>query len=831
MAPIVGWESFKYASPVPSSLSSYRRKRDFSVTPEPRGGAGPAVGSSRFVVHKHAATADHYDLRLEIDGVLKSWAVPKGPSLNPDDKRLAVQTEDHPLDYLDFEGVIPEGEYGGGPMIVWDTGTWAPMDDVDKSLKSGAFKFRLAGEKLKGGWMLARLKGRPGEGKVNWLLFKEHDPAADPETDILVTRPESVKSGRRIEELVEPEKPKARAMPLRPGALKGAVRAPLPDRVEPQLASPAGSPPHGGDWLHEIKFDGYRTMARIDNGGVELITRSGLDWTRRYGDLWTAFARLPCRTAMLDGEVVALDDKGISRFGALQEALATGETSQLVYYAFDLVHLDGYDLTGVELVKRKQLLARLLGGHTGGRSAIQLSDDVTGEGQALYDRATELGLEGVVSKRADAKYLSGRSPSWIKAKALKSGDFLIAGYTASEAAGGLGALALGEWVDGELHYRGKVGTGFDAEALRILLERLQALVGGGEKLDGAPKDIIWVRPVLTAHIHYGNLTTDGMLRHAVFKGLREAELSAGAPHERKRLISDADLAQVWVTNPTRRMFGKSGPTKLDIAVYYALVGDFMLPHILGRPVSLVRCPTMKPADCFFQRHPFKGMPPSVASFEMKTSEDEDRNYIAVEDAKAYLALAQFGVVEFHAWGSLMAAPEKADRVIFDLDPGEGIAWREVVEAAVHIRGELEAMGLVPFVKTSGGRGVHVVVPIRPKLGWKQVHEATGAIAAKLAATAPDTFTTTMGKDNRRRRIFIDFHRNARGATAAAPYTLRARTNLPASTPLSWPDLESIDSPDDLNYSSLPGLLTTAGDPWADINQSARDLPAQLRPRK
>ena len=815
---------------VPASLSTYRRKRDFGVTPEPRGGQGTPAAGNRFVVHKHAATADHYDLRLEVDGVLKSWAVPKGPSLDPDEKRLAVETEDHPLDYIDFEGVIPEGEYGGGPMIVWDTGTWAPMDDIGKSLKSGAFKFRLAGEKLKGGWMLARLKPKPGESRVNWLLFKEHDPAADPATDILLTRPESVKTGRRIEELVEPPAAPKKSAP-RLASLKGAAKGPLPARVEPQLATAAAAPPRGTDWLHEIKFDGYRTVARLEHGTVELITRSGLDWTKRYGELGAAFAALPCKSAIIDGEIVVLDDQGISRFGALQEALAAGRTERLVYYAFDLVYLDGYDLSGVGLAKRKALLARLLEGHAGGHAALQLSDHVEGEGQALYDRAAELGLEGIVSKRADARYVAGRSQSWIKAKALQSGDFVIAGYTTSAAAGGLGALALGEWVDGELVYRGKVGTGFDAEALRMLLGRLAVLAGEGEKLEGAPRDIVWVRPVLTAHIHYGNLTGDGLLRHAVYKGLREAELSAGPAVERERLISDADLAQIWVTNPTRRMFGKSGPTKLDIAVYYALVGDFMLPHILGRPVSLVRCPTMKPADCFFQRHPFKGMPPTVASFEMKTSEDEDRNYIAVADARAYLALAQFGVVEFHAWGSLMAQPEKADRVIFDLDPGEGIAWREVVEAAVHIRGELAALGLVPFVKTSGGRGVHVVVPVRPRLGWKQVHEITGGIAGRLAATAPDTFTTTMGKDNRKRKIFIDFHRNARGATAAAPYSLRARTHLPASTPLTWEDLESIDSPEDLNYSSLPQLLTTSGDPWAAINQSARDLPAQLRSPK
>jgi DNA ligase D len=568
----------------------------------------------------------------------------------------------------------------------------------------------------------------------------------------------------------------------------------------------------------------------VAGGKVALITRSGLDWTKRYGGLGAAFAALPCTSALIDGEIVALDDKGISRFAMLQDALGTGRTENLVYYAFDLVHLDGYDLSAVPLADRKRALQQLLGAPDG-RSAIQYSDHVEGDGRPLYERAAELGLEGIVSKRANASYHPGRSTTWIKSKALRSGDFVIAGYVPSAAAGGLGALALGEWVEGELHYRGKVGTGFDAGASDMLLGRLEGLAGEGEPLAGGPKDAIWVRPVLSARIHYGNVTTDGMLRHPVYKGLREAALSAGPAARRRRLISDADLATIWVTNPTRRMFGKSGPTKLDIAVYYALVGDFMLPHILGRPVSLVRCPTAKLADCFFQRHAFKGMPASVSVFEMKTSEDEDKTYLAVSDAKGYLALAQFGVVEFHAWGSLMAAPEKADRVIFDLDPGEGVAWREVVEAAVHIRGELEGLGLVPYVKTSGGSGVHVVVPVTPRLGWKEVHAVTGAIAAALAKTAPDTFTTTQGKANRKGKIFIDFHRNARGATAAAPYSLRTRANLPASTPLSWEDLESIDSPADLNYSSLPGLLTNSGDPWADINQSARDLPAQSGSRK
>lgn len=802
------------------ALQSYRQKRDFAKTAEPVGHGAGASGS-RFVVHKHAATADHYDLRLELDGVLKSWAVPKGPSLNPADKRLAVATEDHPIEYLEFEGLIPEGEYGGGPMIVWDSGDWAPMGDPHQNLAKGAFKFRLAGQKLNGGWMLTRLKPKPGDDdKENWLLFKERDLASDTTTDILTARPESVKTGRTIDDL-RPQ-PVARPAKLAPGKLPGAVKADLFSNQGLQLASPSAAPPKGTGWLHEIKFDGYRTLAFCHRDGVKLITRGGLDWTKRYGDLPAAIAGLPCTEAVIDGEIVVLDDKGISRFAALQEALSTDARSRLVYCAFDLLFLDGWDLRASPLVRRKALLAELLAGHIGSRSAIQFSDHVEGDGAALYDKTSELGLEGIVSKRADAPYHAGRSKSWLKTKALRLGEFVIAGYTASAAAGGIGALALAEWVDGELQYRGKVGTGFDAATMRSLVQRLEPL-RVTEPLHGAPDDVVAVRPVLTARIQYATRTSDNALRHAVFKGLREAELSTPLAGERKRLISDADLAGIWVTNPTRRLFGKSGPTKLDIAVYYASVGDFMLPHLLNRPVSLFRCPTGKVQDCFFQRHAFTGMPASLGVLETQNSEGETKTYLSVDDAKGYLALAQFGVVEFHAWGTHRSHLEKPDRVIFDLDPGEGIAWREIVEAASHLRGELTGMGLVPFVKTSGGKGLHIVVPIQPKLGWKQVHQATSSIASKLAASGPDTFVTVMGAENRKRRIFIDFHRNARSATAVAAYSLRARPHLPASTPVDWRDLDSIDSPEDLNYSSLPGLLTTSGDPWADINESAREL--------
>jgi bifunctional non-homologous end joining protein LigD len=821
-------------------LSTYRQKRDFTKTPEPKGSRA-VPGGRRFVIHKHHATADHYDLRLEHDGVLKSWAVPKGPSLNPADKRYAVETEDHPLEYIDFEAVIPKGEYGGGPMIVWDTGEWVPMGDVEAGLKKGDFKFRLYGQKLQGGWVLVRMKPKPGDKKSNWLFIKEKDVAVDTETDIVAARPESVKSGLTIEELEAsaappapaPAKP-AKTKKLEPGKLKGAVKAAMPAKFKPMLATPSNSPPRDKDgWIHEIKFDGYRTLAFVSNGKARLVTRTGIDWTDRYGVLANAFAALPCKEAILDGEIVVVDSAGVTHFSDLQQALSEKASERLTFFAFDFVYVDGYDITKAPLLERKELLRALLAPVAGPSSAIHFSDHVGGDGQVLYDQAVELGLEGILSKRANSPYLQERSKTWLKTKSVLAGDFPIVGYTESEANGGIGALALGAWVDGELEYRGNVGTGFDTATIASLLKRLRPLAAGAHRLERMTRDIIPVRPVLTAHIHYANLTADNSVRHAVFKSLREPEFTQNeTPVARERLISDADLAGISITNPTRRLFGKAGPTKLDVAVYYAMVGDYMLPHLFGRPVSLVRSPSGKIDDLFFQRHPFFGMPRSMATFETMSSEDgELRKYIAVEDTKGYLGLAQFGVIEFHTWGCKYKNLEKPDRVIFDLDPGEGIRFRDTVAAAYFVKGQLEAMGLTPFVKTTGGKGLHVVVPLKPRLDWKKVHAGTGEIAERIAKAAPDTFVTNMAKGKRTKRIFIDFHRNGRLATAVAPYSLRARANLPASAPVNWGDLQSIDAPEDLNYSTLPGFLENSGDPWAAMDQSAADLMAVIKPRK
>ncbi len=821
-----------------ADLTPYRQKRDFSKSSEPAG-AVAGEGGHRFVIHKHSATADHYDLRLEIDGVLKSWAVPKGPSLSPADKRYAAQTEDHPIEYIDFEGVIPEGEYGGGPMIVWDTGTFAPMNDIEEGLRKGDFKFRLWGEKLKGGWVLIRMKPKPGDSKNNWLFVKEKDTGVDTTTDILKTRPESVKSGLSIEELLAADKaakkpkpvPKAKAVPLDPKKLGGAVKAPMPKSMKPQLASETTEPVKGEGWLHEIKFDGYRTIAIWTGGKVKLLTRTGIDWTDRYGVLAHAFEALPVKEAILDGEIVVVDEQGVSHFADLQQALSDHASERLTFFAFDIMYLDGYDLTRVKLSERKALLRNLLAPVVTPSSGIQFSDSFEGDAQVLYDHATEIGLEGIVSKRADATYLEARSKTWVKTKALKTGDFPIVGYTLSTAAAGIGAIALGEWVDGELEYRGKCGTGFVASDLTAILGKLQPLASPDQKLDGMPRDVIPVRPVITAHVHYANLTADNSVRHAVFKSLREPEITpAEAPAPRKRLISDADLAGIWVTNPTRKLFGKSGPSKLDVAIYYAAIGDFMLPHIFGRPVSLVRSPSGRLDDIFFQRHPFTGMPATIGSFETMSSEEgENKKYISVEEAKGYLALAQFGVIEFHAWGChWKTALEKPDRVIFDLDPGEGIKFKQIVEAAFFVKAFIEGLGLVPYVKTSGGKGLHVVVPLKPKLDWKKTHAMTGEISTAIAKAAPETFVINMAKDKRSRRIFIDFHRNYRGATAVAPYSLRARANLPASTPLNWGDLRSVAAPEDFNYSTLPALVNAHGDPWAQIDDDAGDLAAAVK---
>ena len=814
-----------------ASLKRYRNKRDFGKTPEPKGDRLFTDGNI-FVVQKHAASRLHYDLRLQIGDVLKSWAVTKGPSLDTTVRRLAVHVEEHPIEYADFEGTIPEGQYGAGSVIVWDRGTWAPMGDPEAGFARGNLKFRLAGEKLRGGWALVRVKDKEETGK-SWLLVKEYDDYARPESqyDILKEQPDSVATGRSIEEISAAAKPRKKPRPakVKLSMLTGVHKGSLPNRVPPQLATARDSPPDGDDWLHEIKFDGYRTAARIDNGDVRLLTRNGLDWTERYGLLADAIAKLRCKQAMIDGEVIVQGDNGVSSFTALQQTLSEGATERLIFYAFDLMHLDGYDLTDVPLVDRKRALAGLLAPAIDQHSQIQLSEHVVGRGPEFLEQASRMTLEGVVSKRTNATYSPRRTQTWTKTKCVNSDEFVIVGYTVSEAAGGLAALHLAEPRGDGLKYAGKVGTGFSQSEQQQLAARLEAIAAKKPAVTIPKRQVRiagkWVAPTLVAEIEYSTRTADGILRHPVYKGLRaDKPYLAAVKTEstpRKRYVTEADLASIWVTNPDRVMFG--GPSKLELALYYARVGDWMLPELMHRPVSLVRCTTGDESDNFYQRHKSQGMPAPIKTIRLRDEDSRKKaDYLYIDAARGLLSLAQFGAVEFHTWGCHVEKPERPDRFIVDLDPGDDLRWREVVKAALDIREQLVELGLVPFVKTTGGKGLHIVVPIVRRHTWASLRGFSESFAKYLSGKSPDRYTSSVSKRSRRGRIFIDYMRNFRGSTAVAAYSLRARQGAPVSMPLGWSELTDVEDPHEYNYATAPTVLSEREvDPWAQIDKSAR----------
>lgn len=790
------------------------------------------------MVQKHAARRLHYDLRLQFGDALKSWAVTNAPSFDPQVRRLAVHVEDHPLAYAAFEGAIPKGEYGAGHVLIWDRGSWVPTADPDEGYARGILKFQLLGEKLQGGWTLVRMKRK--ERNDNWLLIKERDSFAaanaanglSKEAD--EDQEQSVVSGRTLDELRAPPAIAAAALP-------GARPAPMADFVKPQLAAQCDDPPEGSDWLHEVKFDGYRTLARVEDGQVRFLTRNGLDWTARYGHLGKAFHDLPCRRALLDGEVVVQDERGVSDFAQLQEALATNDSHSLVFFAFDLLHLDDHDLRDAPLLMRKQVLATLLSA-VKPNSALQPSEYVTGEGARMFDEACRMAIEGIVSKRLDAPYRSGRSWSWRKSKCGNAGEFVIVGYRRTAAAGGLAALLLAEaGDDGTFNYVGKTGTGF-SRAIAADLESRLDVIRVDQPAAKVPADVtrqrpIWVAPSLIAEVRFATRTADRRLRQAVFKGLRPdkapasvEEASAGGTPARppKRWVSDADLASVWVTNPEREMFG--GPTKLDLALYYARVGDWLMTQVAERPLTLVRCPTGRAEDCFYQRNATPGMPEAVRRTLLPAVGDEPAEMVVhVDDAAGLLALVQFGVVELHCRGCRVDAPEHPDRIVFDLDPDEGLGWPVVVEAAFFLRERLSSLGFVPFVKTTGGKGLHVVVPVIPRSDWQQALAFAQGFAAALASAEPKRFTKNMAKRARKNRIFIDYLRNGRSATAVAAYSLRARPGVTVATPVSWDELPHIDDPRAFDWRTVPQRLARlAIDPWRDIAAAARDISEQAR---
>jgi bifunctional non-homologous end joining protein LigD len=847
-------------------LQDYRKKRDFSQTPEPAGKEAKAGGDS-FVVQKHAARRLHYDLRLEHDGVLKSWAVANGPSLVPGEKRLAIEVEDHPLDYGSFEGNIPKGEYGGGSVIVWDQGTWRPEGDPQFGLSKGHLRFELSGHRLGGLWDLVRIRKKPGDRQQPWLLIKVADAHARSESDPdILEETTSVVTGRTIEDVAAglageklarkpkpspkpktqapaptkaaPKKPARKAPieldPVDPSGVAGAVEAPLPSFIEPALASACARPPAGKDWLHEIKLDGYRLQARLDRGRVQLRTRNGLDWTSKFQVLTKDLALLPVKTAIIDGEVVVEDRNGVSSFIELKLELSRTRGDRFVLYLFDLLHLDGHDLRAVPFAERRALLERALGPSMGGR--LRLTEMFQTEGGTLFKHVCRLGLEGIVSKRRASKYVSGRVKSWLKTKCALREEFLVLGYQPSTTSRkAIGSLALGYWKDGDLRYAGKVGTGFSHSVAEEIWEKLDPFRRHDRPVKEVPPDadvrgVRWVEPRLVADVEFAAWTGSGMIRHASFQGLREDKTAADLKKEGADLREEGAPVPVakaktrsWsirLTHPDRIYWPDVGVSKLGLAEYYADIWPWIEPQIVGRPLSLLRCPSGL-QECFFQKHAWKGMPAA----QIRPAMVGDDEVLFIETLDGLIALVQAGVLEIHPWGSTMADPERPDRLIFDLDPGEDVPWAEVEAAAVEVRDHLSTLGLVSFVKTTGGKGLHVVVPITPQLDWAPAKLWCQRFAEAVAKARPDGFVTNMAKRVRGGKIFLDYLRNGRGATAIAAYSTRARPGAAVATPLFWDELGTGVTPSHFTVLNLSRRLQALpADPWAEMATTKQKLP-------
>lgn len=809
-----------------ADLRPYRAKRRFGITPEPQGSEPFLSGDNpSFVVQKHRASRLHYDFRLEIGGALRSWAVPEGPCLDTKVRRLAVQTEDHPLSYGGFEGRIPAGQYGAGVVIVWDRGGWVTLaDDVEAALAKGELKFRLLGEKLKGGWTLVRLAKDP----KNWLLIKERDDEVRrlDEYDVLKEAPRSVMSGLTVEELAEqmpeseaPATRKATPAKKATARIAGAKPAPMPGPITPQLCDRLDAPPAGKGWVHEIKYDGYRTIVRIEGGDVRLITRNKHDWTHRYRPLDKAFRDLKCKSAVIDGEVTVQDARGVTSIALLETALSEGRGDDLTFFAFDLLYLDGYDLTGATLLDRKRALAALIG-EADPRAPIQFSEHMEGDASEFFAHACRMGLEGIVSKRADARYVEGRTKTWAKVKRAYTGDFVVVGYTVTTPKMVSALVVADEAGDGTLSFVGRVSSGLTEQSSRDLFKQLSA-----RKVDKAVVEapripgVTWTEPAAVARVAFNSRAPDGAPRQPVLLGVTPYATPAKAT--RPRLVTDRDLASIRLTNPEREMFAGSGVTKLDLAIYYARVGDWMLPELKDRPVSLIRCPTGALKDCFYQRHAFAGLPAGIGTIDL--SDDEGRqDYIYIETAQGYLALSQFGAVEFHPWGCRVDDPEHPDRLVADLDPDPAVAWPQVRAAAEMLRDKLKGLGLEPFVRTTGGKGLHLVCALeRGSCDWKTLKDFAEAFARSAAKDAPQVFTGSPTKDARKGRIYIDWLRNARGSSAVASYSLRANPEFTVATPLDWSELRTIESPRAYNRTNvLRRLARLAKDPWDGLEQSA-----------
>ena len=784
-------------------LQRYREMRDFSRTPEPRGEKTPSRKKQlHYYIQRHHATRLHYDFRLELDGVLKSWAVPKGPSLDPSDRRLAVQTEDHPLEYGEFEGVIPEKQYGAGEVLLWDRGTWIPEDpDPREALRKGRLHFALDGEKLSGRWVLARTKG-------DWLLIKRNDDEARPDADITVERPESVK------------RPAPRA--------KRAGKAPLPQFISPQLATLVASPPAAGEWIYEVKHDGYRMLARIDTSAARLFTRSGNDWTGRLPHLRRELEKLGLKDTWLDGEIVVLGPDGRASFQRLQNAFDAHSDAAIVYYVFDAPFLAGRDQRRLALKERKASLKKKL--RAG--AMVRFSEDLQGDAGDILDKACKLGLEGLIGKQADAVYTSGRTRSWVKLKCRARQDFVIGGYTPPKGSrSGFGAILVGTFdAAGKLRFAGKVGTGFDEDRLASLMQRFAPLKRADSPFENPPREkgVQWLRPRLVAEVAYAEKTDEGILRQAAFMGLRE-DIAAKTVGEEKAQPPPQKLV---ITNPDRLVWPSLGIRKIDLVRYAEAVGEWFLPHVENRPLTLVRCPDGAEAQCFYQRHLGMGASPGDLK-QFKRERSSKGYYLYLDSLAGILSAVQNGAVEFHTWGARVADAKHPDRITMDLDPGPGLPWEELVEATRLTKQLLDGLKLRSFLKTTGGKGLHVVAPIEPRLEWGEVKQFTKQLAEFLVRARPDMFTAKIAKNSRGGKVFVDYLRNAETASAVAAFSPRARKDAGVSTPVSWDELGRKDIRGLFTVKSVPRRLKRLGaDPWAEYDKTRQSItPAMIKSLK
>ncbi|WP_230782154.1 DNA ligase D [Sphingomonas sp. Leaf37] len=807
--------------PEADPLERYNAKRDFAKTAEPAGTLAPGHGNS-FMVQKHDATRLHWDFRLEIDGVLKSWAVTRGPSLDPDEKRLAVRTEDHPLSYATFEGTIPAGEYGGGTVMLWDRGTWAPIAGKSaRDLDKGHLHFTLDGERMKGEWLLIRLKPRAKEKRENWLLRKINDAYAGGTDTLVEGALTSIATGRTMADIAEGKAATAKA-PARKPARKPAPAAkprkgrsgantPLPTFREPQLCTLVDSVPAGTGWLHEVKYDGYRALVAIGDGKAKVHTRSGLDWTDKFAAIADAAAALPVQSALIDGEIVAYKD-GHPDFSTLKDAIANA--GDMTLFAFDLLELNGEDLTPLTTVERKDRLRGIV--ENGER--IQFAEHVLGSGEELFETMCREGLEGVVSKRADAPYAGARNRTWLKAKCIQRQEFVIVGWTPSDKNRGFRSLLLGLREADGFRYAGKVGTGFDQDLMNDLTDRMTTLSVAKPSVDAASlkthkaalRGAKWIRPELVAEIAFAEVTPDKVLRHSSFVGLRGdktadqvvAEVPEPAPAAAPQVL-------IKVSSRDRVIFPESKVTKGELADYYAQLSPIMLPWAGRRPISLVRCPQGRGKACFFQKHDAGSFGDTVHHIDVREKDGSTQPYLYVDDADGLVACVQMGTIEFHGWGSRIDALEQPDRLVIDLDPDEGLDFADTRRAAEHVSAQLAELGLVSFPLLSGGKGVHVVVPLTPQAEWPAVKDFADRFARALAAAEPDRFVAVMTKAKRKGKIFIDYLRNQRGSTAIMPYSARARAGAPVAAPVSWTELRDIDTAARWGVRDAPELLDRA----------------------